>query len=196
MTAFVPPRRSMMAAASMPAQFRVLYGTKSSPLNGGRFRFLNVRQTLQERVALILEEQTLKPIELADVAGVTKGLVSQWLNGDRKKMGFDAATKLHRKYGYAINWLIKGDTPKMASEQEQAQARGVDVSDAALEIARQFDELSDYCKDHVRRQVELLLLADANGNGDTRRRAAQHDVEISGGTIRSGAQSKKQKRGR
>lgn len=172
-------------------KFRALYALKSSPLNSRRFRLLDVTPALATRVAEILKEQKLRPVELTAVAGVTKGLVSQWLSGERQTMGFDAATKLHRKYGYAVNWLINGNGPKMASEQEQAQARGADVSDVALEMARVFDKLSPYCQDHLRRQIELLRLADANG--DVRRRAAQHDVEIRGGTIRSDARAKTKK---
>lgn len=179
----------MMAVMSMVRQFRTLYGGESSPLNGGRFRFLDVNATLEARVAQILEEQKIKPVELATVAGVSKGLVSQWMDGSRKSMGFDAATRINRRYGYAIAWLMKGDSPKMASDP--APARGADVSDQALEIARAWEQLSAVCQDHVRRQIALLQGSQANSSG--RRKAAEHDVEIKGGALRPSARSKTRK---
>lgn len=102
----------MTDAASIGPEFRTLYRPKSTPLNRGRFRFLYVKPELRERVLVILDEQKLKPIALAKVAGVSKGLVSQWLKGTRKSMGFDAATKLHKRFGYEIAWLVNGDGAK------------------------------------------------------------------------------------
>lgn len=177
----------MSVEASTETQFRRLYVRSSSPLNALAFRFLDVDDLLlKNRVQDILFKHGLKPVELADAAGVTKGLVSQWMKGDRTNMGYDAAKRLSQRYGYAINWLIEGKGPKMASDQARANERGADLSDLALEIGRSFDKLSEECKEHVQRQIELLRLADVQ-NG---RRAAQHDLEIKSGKFH--AANKKQ----
>ena len=111
---FVPPKRAITAETSIGPKFRVLYVEPSSPLNREQFRFLYMKPPLGERVRAVLSEQGVKPIELAKVAGVSKGLVSQWLSGQRLSMGYEAAHKINRKYGYSANWLMKGDGPKMA----------------------------------------------------------------------------------
>jgi SOS-response transcriptional repressor LexA len=66
----------------------------------------------QKRVAEVLQDQEIKPIALARVAGVTKGLVSQWVNGPAQSMSYESAKKLSAKYGYSIDWLMKGTGPK------------------------------------------------------------------------------------
>lgn len=75
-----------------------------------------MKAPLADRVKAILDEQKLKPIELAKAAGVTKGLVSQWLSGIAKSMGYEAAAKLNRKYGYDLVWLMKGEGQMGAAE--------------------------------------------------------------------------------
>lgn len=60
----------------------------------------------------ILDDQKIRQAELVKVAGVSKGLVSQWLNDQRESMGYDAAQKIHRKYGYAMDWLMTGKGTK------------------------------------------------------------------------------------
>lgn len=122
----------MRVAVSTDQKFRALYDDKSSPLNDHRFRFLDVNPSLKERVDLILKEQTLKPVELAKAAGVTKGLVSQWQKGDRQSMGYDAATRLSRKYGYAVKWLINGEPPKTAGKSEAISPEDLSAKEGIL----------------------------------------------------------------
>jgi hypothetical protein len=150
-----------------------------------------VKLTLAERVGEILKDNDgLKPSALAGVAGVSKGLVSQWMSGERQEMGYDAAVKINRKYRYAINWLINGDGPKMAAAQEHARVRGADISDLGLEIGRAFDTLSEECKEHVQRQIELLRTSDVQ-NG---RSAAQHNGVIKAGKLLQDEAGKKSKK--
>jgi hypothetical protein len=68
--------------------------------------------------------------------------------------------------------------------REPAAEYPAGVTGEALEIARAWDRLSAICKDHVRRQIELLRTSSATSQ-DLRRRAAQHDVEITSGGTRS-----------
>jgi transcriptional regulator with XRE-family HTH domain len=183
----------MTVEASTGPKFRALYGDTSSTLNQRAFRFLDVAQPLKERVAEILKDQGINQTQLADAAGVTKGWVSQWMDGQGKSMDYDAAVALHRKFKYAVRWLIKGEGPKMASAEEVAKTLGeaaVGISDVGLEIGRAYDQLSVDCQDHVRRQIELLRLADV-GNG---RLAAQHDAEIKGGKLQTAGNRKSKKR--
>jgi hypothetical protein len=93
-------------------EFRTLDGYSSRSLNGQRFRFLYMGEPLSARVRTILDDQKIRQAELVKVAGVSKGLVSQWLNDQRESMGYDAAQKIHRKYGYAMDWLMTGKGTK------------------------------------------------------------------------------------
>lgn len=78
------------------------------------FRFLHMALPFQKRIAEILRDQKIKPSELARVAGVTKSLVSQWVNGPAQSMSYESAKKLNSEFGYAIDWLMKGEGLKYA----------------------------------------------------------------------------------
>lgn len=65
-----------------------------------------------KRVAEILKDQKITQVELANVADVTKGLVNQWISGVAKSMSYDAAQRLGKKYGYELDWLLKGEGNK------------------------------------------------------------------------------------
>src|SRR5688572_2391102 len=115
-----------------------------------------------------------------------------WFNDDSANRG-----KL-RSEGYSdgriTNWRKRGipraEVPAIAAlmgltfEQYVGETGGqvarqpaahYGLSEAALEVARKFDELSQECQRHVRQQVELLRRTGVDTSG--RRRAVQHDVE-------------------
>lgn len=136
-------------------EFRTLYADSSRTLNGRRFRFLYMGEPLAERVRAILAEQKLRPADLVKVAEVSKGLVSQWLNDQRVSMGYAAAQRVHRKYGYAMDWLMEGKGPKK---------NGLDAKEpsvpASIELTPQeTDLIARYRAADPRWQLSLRLLA-------------------------------------
>lgn len=113
---------------SHAAEFRPLYPKSSSSLNPHPFRFLDVpNHGFQKRIADILREQKITAAELGRVAKVTKGLVSQWVNGPSQSMSYDSAKNIGAKWGYAVEWLMKGDGPKMAKARRKNVEAGPDV---------------------------------------------------------------------
>lgn len=67
------------------------------------------------------------------------------------------------------------------AQQPAAEYRS--VSERALDVARRFDQLSPACQEHVSHQIDLLKATLPNDGA--RARAAQHDVVIKGGAVRS-----------
>ncbi|MBA1366240.1 LexA family protein [Burkholderia gladioli] len=68
--------------------------------------------TLDERVRTILKETEAEQIELAEAAGVTKGTVTQWLDGKIKSMKLEYAVGIQKRWGYNPVWLVLGSGPK------------------------------------------------------------------------------------
>lgn len=120
-TALLPPSRSMICGTSMLVpEFNHLNSRPSSRLNRRAFRFLDVRRlTLQQRIEEILRDQagSLNATQLAALMGITKGRISQIRkDGAAGSMSFASARRLNAKYGYAMEWLMDGEPPKLAAE--------------------------------------------------------------------------------
>lgn len=105
-----------VATFNMGEKFSALYEYKSRPLHAPRFSLLSM--PLKDRVAQIIRTEIIRQIDLATVAGCTKGLVNQWLSGETRQMGFEYARKIHLKYGYRIEWLIDGKGKPKPGEGE------------------------------------------------------------------------------
>jgi transcriptional regulator with XRE-family HTH domain len=67
---------------------------------------------LSERIKLLLAETGAKQKDLALVAKVSKGTVSQWTTGEIKTLRAEYAEALHRAFGYSVAWLANGEGPK------------------------------------------------------------------------------------
>ncbi len=93
---------------------------------------------------------------------------------DLNAPGVDARRALAKVFDRSEIYIQFGATAVSNTPQHE-------VSTAALEIARAFDQLSTVCQDHVRAQIELLSGTAANTDG--RRRAAKHDTRIRDGRI-------------
>ena len=93
----------------MEAKFSRLNLYESSGLNrrGGMVACMGA--LLKDRIATILREQDINKKTLADAADVTKGNVTHWANGTATTMGYAPAIRLHRKYGYSMRWLMRGE---------------------------------------------------------------------------------------
>ncbi|MFL9901501.1 helix-turn-helix transcriptional regulator [Paraburkholderia fungorum] len=72
--------------------------------------------TLPERIQIVLGETGIEQAELARVAGVSKGAVNQWLSGGIKSMNYEYAAEIQKKFGYRIDWLVKGRGEKKLAD--------------------------------------------------------------------------------
>lgn len=129
----------------------------SRDLADERFRFLDMPISFQERIAVILSDHPQTLQELATIAGVTKGLVGQWKNGPAKSMSFAAAQRINRKYGYALNWLMKGEPPERDGSGSNTGSVTTIEQDNLLKI---FDRLAS----HQRAEYMAKMAADADKN--------------------------------
>lgn len=68
--------------------------------------------TLDERVKTILKETKAEQIELAEAAGVSKGTVTQWLDGKIKSIKLEYAIGIQKRWGYSPVWIVLGEGPK------------------------------------------------------------------------------------
>jgi transcriptional regulator with XRE-family HTH domain len=78
-----------------------------------------MESTLQERIQIVVSDLSYLEVDqvgLANVAGVTKGTVNQWLSGAIKSMKLEYALRIEKKFGYNHRWLVMGERPKLISE--------------------------------------------------------------------------------
>jgi transcriptional regulator with XRE-family HTH domain len=69
-------------------------------------------KTFGERIALILEEANISSVELAKIARVTKGTVTEWTTGRSKSPRPEALFAIEDQLGYSARWLATGKGPK------------------------------------------------------------------------------------
>ena len=79
------------------------------------FSFMDMRKTLSQRVLQILDDQNINQVDLAKVAGCTRGRVNQWINEQNPEamMSPRYAYPISERYGYEPRWLMTGDGPEL-----------------------------------------------------------------------------------
>lgn len=73
-----------------------------------------------ERISTIiheLKEQGHRKYEVADTAGYSRSIVTQWENGTTVSISPEGAMKLEEKFGYNHRWLLFGELPKMVENK-------------------------------------------------------------------------------
>lgn len=81
--------------------------------------------TLPERVEIMMAALNLNQTELGDLAEVTKGTISQWLQGITKQVDAAGAFALQKKTGYSAEWIIFGTGPVKIEYTTSTQALSV-----------------------------------------------------------------------
>ena len=67
-------------------------------------------KSLSERVDKILKDRPeLDQVSLAKLAGASKSVVNQWLDGKIKSMRLDYALNIEKAIGYNHIWLVLGE---------------------------------------------------------------------------------------
>ena len=78
------------------------------------------RSTLEEtarRLALALSRKNMRPVELSELTGVSKGSISQYLNGSHAPSNISAG-KMARVLDVNPLWLMGFDIPMVNNSEE------------------------------------------------------------------------------
>lgn len=114
--------------------------------------------TLQERIQLVVDELRAKEIDqvaLGKAAGVSKGAVTQWLNGAIKTMKLQYAVGIQKTYGYSAIWLVLDEGPiKMGVMDEKSVIKSM--------IKGRFTPLSDEAKSLILCVIRLDAMGETH----------------------------------
>ena len=76
------------------------------------------KATLKDRLDEALKDAGMKPIELSEVTGIPKSMVSYYLNGKTKPKA-DRIYKISQALGVSEAWLLGYDVPKTRTAEQK-----------------------------------------------------------------------------
>jgi hypothetical protein len=126
-----------------------------SALTPGRGLIVLNMSTLEERIAELMKAKNWTESKVAEIAGVTRSAVSQWLgktDTPTKSIKLKPALLLERKSGYSALWLSVGEGPKMVSHQTELSTR-----DALMHLASTVADLPRIKRDGVAVYIGHLI---------------------------------------
>lgn len=94
---------------------------------------------LKDRIALIIEENDFKQIELAEIIGVSGSYVSTLLSGRNRNVSASVAGLIEEKLGYSADWVLSGTGPKFKASKRRASISDVH-SRAIFKLERMSEE--------------------------------------------------------
>ncbi len=106
---------------------------------------------LKERIALIIEENGFKQIELAELIGVTGSYISTLMSGRNKNVSTAVATLIEEKLGYSAEWVLFGEGAKRKQAQKNAE-----MSDVKSKALFRLEKLPDEKAEAVLAFIESL----------------------------------------
>lgn len=80
---------------------------------------MKTQTPLQARVHEMIEDLRSKgfdQVDIAKVAGVSKGTVTQWLDGSIKSIKMEHAIEIEERFGYSHIWLVMGRGEKLLDD--------------------------------------------------------------------------------
>ena len=131
-----------------------------------------MKTTLAERAQKILDDKEITQVELANLAGCTKGAINQWFKSSK------ADSEMAPRYAYAIadktdyepRWLMIGEGPIHRSDKEIEGLRYQPavaepessykkrLSPGALAIAEYYDGLPDHIRFEFRTSMTMAFM--------------------------------------
>lgn len=118
--------------------------------------------TFQNRLKQALEIREMKPSELAELSGLSKSRISQWVNGKFKPMG-DGLYKIAGILHVSESWLMGNDVPmevdRKALQKKYEACKLIEqcYGSKAYELVEQFIKLDDIDQIKVTERVNTLL---------------------------------------
>jgi transcriptional regulator with XRE-family HTH domain len=92
---------------------------------------------LKDRIREAMQSAGLKPLQLANAAGVSSGAVTHWLGGATKSLKADTANRIAQATGYSVEWLTTGTGDKKPSAAPTERRTG--LTPGAVELAALYD---------------------------------------------------------
>lgn len=83
---------------------------KNTEPRGGYF--VNMSQTITDRINAVMAERKIRPVDLARAVGVKKQTVSDWTSGRTINIKPENLVSLSDFLGVEIRWLASGNGPK------------------------------------------------------------------------------------
>lgn len=116
---------------------------------------------LSQRIAAALKHKKLTPAQLVEATGLSKGAVSQWLNGKIKGLRAETAQAIADATGVRVEWLING-TGDMLMESQTDGDTSVAQSNhprSAAQVISALAQLLLEADELTRAQISPLLQA-------------------------------------
>lgn len=161
---------------------------------------------LSERIRKILRDTGSTQTKLAGDAGVSKGLVTQWINEDVLSISLDAAREIGRIHGYNPGWVMRGEGPekgpdstfaasprnsdlnRLISELEDVESMGpqwADLAQAITMLVRRLKETQkiarhEHLTPEMRGIVETLCKIDKAGGEEREHLISQVSAVLRG----------------
>lgn len=97
-----------------------------------------MKKTLSERITQILKDLEINQVELAELAGCTKGNVNQWIKSSKPEstMAPEYAYEIADKTNYEPRWLMIGEGPEKRDPPEKQEQALLDLYRASDERGR------------------------------------------------------------
>ncbi|ULQ60473.1 helix-turn-helix domain-containing protein [Brucepastera parasyntrophica] len=89
--------------------------------------------SLGDRIRIILNEQHIKQIELAEKLGISANYVNLLVNGKKTRISDTLAQLIEERYGYSSQWLLTGTGEKLVD---------TGISDNKIEIINRIKKMS------------------------------------------------------
>jgi transcriptional regulator with XRE-family HTH domain len=153
--AFTVPPSNINASDFFMAETLAHFHSAFSTLTSGRGLIMLNMSTLEERIAELMKSKDWTESRVAEIAGVTRSAVSQWLgktDTPTKSIKLKPALLLERKSGFSALWLSAGEGPKMVITQSELSTRA-----ALLYLASTLAELPKIKRDGVAVYIGHLI---------------------------------------
>lgn len=134
-----------------------------------------------------LKKKGFDQVDVAKVAGVSKGTVTQWLDGSIKSIKLEHAMEIEERFGYNHVWIVLGRGDKMAdkgggrplaSSRDEAMFELLDVHAACGDGAANEDHPEVVTTMFIPAVVAQALIGTTNRNGSVKIVTAAKDSMV------------------
>lgn len=92
---------------------------------------------LSERIRLIIKENNLRQKEFAKSINVTESYISKLLSGE-SGLSNSTATLIEERYGYATDWILNGNEPKV-----KQTSKSKDLSPVQRKVIAEIEQMDE-----------------------------------------------------
>lgn len=92
---------------------------------------------LSDRIRLIIKENNLRQKEFAKSINVTESYISKLLRGE-SGLSNSTATLIEERYGYATDWILNGNEPKV-----KQTSKSKDLSPVQRKVIAEIEQMDE-----------------------------------------------------